>query len=103
MHTICTQRVRVAIDFAIESETRHTHFLYCFVLIQTAALMEHVNDDSDDECNIQCDSYAETCRLELINQNCTNGSPAQKQYVIAQKPRFESKLITITDGHNATR
>mmetsp|Transcript_40064 Transcript_40064/g.73298 ORF Transcript_40064/g.73298 Transcript_40064/m.73298 type:complete len:965 (+) Transcript_40064:3-2897(+) len=89
-------------------------YLRAYNLFTEAASVGNSNEDSDDEFSIKCDGYAETCRLQLMNQNCTEGAfaipegfgsldPAQKQEVTARKPRFEASLIPIKDGHNARR
>jgi len=64
-----------------------------------------IGDDNnlDDELINRCDGYAETCRLKLIDEKCDDGVPARKPDVIAEKPRFQSCLIPISDGHNASR
>lgn len=59
-------------------------------------------DGPDDELSIQCQRYAQWCRQKLVDENGADDLPLPSHDVKAEKPRFETSLIPITDGHNAT-
>ena len=58
--------------------------------------------DQDEEFAVRCESYAETCRLQLAALS-KEVVPTEINNTTAQKPTFGVDLIHISDGLNASR
>ncbi|KAL7554214.1 hypothetical protein ACHAWF_017626 [Thalassiosira exigua] len=68
----------------------------------TSAALTGKEHDSECEFSALCESYAETCRLRVIDEDDADELPGIED-VTARKPRFDSKLIPIRDDQSATR